>query len=89
MPGKHRVSSEQAMLFVGNIRERLSLISLSGEEYANALGSSAALGIVGGNIYDALLGHCALKAEVETIYTWNSKHYARCGPEISRRLKTP
>jgi predicted nucleic acid-binding protein len=57
MPGKHRVSSEQAMLFVGNIRERLSLISLSGEEYANALGPSAALGIVGGNIYDALLGH--------------------------------
>lgn len=89
MPGKHRISPEQAMLFVGNIRERLSLISLSGGEYSNALGSSAALGIVGGNIYDALLAHCALKADVETIYTWNARHYARCGPEVTRRLQTP
>src|SRR5437867_9265667 len=73
MPGKHRISGEQAMLFIGSIRERLSLISLSGDEYADALGSSAALGIVGGNIYDAMLAHCALKAEAATIYTWNSR----------------
>jgi len=89
MPGKHRISPEQAMLFVGNIRERLSLISLSGEEYSDALGSAAALGIVGGNIYDALLAHCSLKAEAEIIYTWNSRHYARLGDEVSRRLRTP
>jgi predicted nucleic acid-binding protein len=38
MPGKHRISSAQAMLFVGSICERLSLVSLDGEEYAKALG---------------------------------------------------
>jgi len=27
MPGKHRISGEQAMLFVGSIRERLSIIA--------------------------------------------------------------
>src|SRR5579859_3017594 len=59
MPGKHRISAEQAMLFVGSIRERLSIVALSGEEYADALQHSAALGIVGGGIYDAMLARCA------------------------------
>ena len=43
MPGKHRISAEQAMLFVGSIRERLSIVALSGDEYADALQHSAAL----------------------------------------------
>ena len=48
MPGKHRISGAQVMLFVGSICERLSLVSLDGEEYAKALGAAAALGVVGG-----------------------------------------
>ena len=89
MPGKHRISAEQAMLFLHSIRERLSLIALSGDEYADALQASAALGIVGGGIYDAMLAQCALKAQAEAIYTWNARHYALCGREIVRRLRTP
>ncbi len=89
MPGKRRISGEQAMLFVGSIRERLSIIGLSGDEYADALQASAALGIVGGGIYDAMLAHCALKAQAETIYSWNGRHYAQCGPEVTQRLRTP
>jgi predicted nucleic acid-binding protein len=89
MPGKHRISGEQAILFIGNIRERLSIIDLSGDEYASALEASAALGIVGGNIYDAMLASCALKAKAETIYTWNERHYARCGADVIKRLRTP
>jgi len=89
MPGKHRISGEQAILFIGSIRERLSVIQLSGDEYADALQASAARGIVAGGIYDAMLAHCALKAEAETIYSWNARHYAQCGPEVTRRLRTP
>jgi predicted nucleic acid-binding protein len=89
MPGKRRISGEQAMLFIGNIRERLSMVALSGEEYADALQTSAARGIVGGTIYDALLAHCALKARAEAIYTWNLRHYALCGREVVGRLRTP
>ena len=89
MPGKHRISSDQAVLFIGNIRERLSVIGLSGDEYAQALEASAARGIVGGTIYDAMLAHCALQAQAEIIYTWNARHYALCGPEIGARLRTP
>ena len=89
MPGKHRISGEQAMLFIGSIRERLSVVSLTGDEYADALGASAARGIVGGGIYDALLAHCAIKAQAEVIYTWNGRHYSQCGPEVTQRLRTP
>lgn len=89
MPGKHRISSEQAMLFIGSIRERLSIVALNGDEYADALHASSALGIVGDGIYDAMLAHCALKGEAETIYTWNERHYAQCGAEVTRRLRLP
>jgi predicted nucleic acid-binding protein len=89
MPGKRRVSGEQAMLFIGNIRERLLIIALSGEEYADALQASAALGIAGGGIYDAMLAHCAIKAKAQTIYTWNTRHYTLCGREVTARLRTP
>ena len=89
MPGRHRISAEQAMLFIGSIRERLSIIALTGAEYVDALAASSALGIVGGGIYDPMLAHCALKAEARTIYSWNVRHYALCGPEVTRRLSAP
>ncbi len=59
MPGRHRISGEQAMLFINNICERLSLVALDGKEYAEALRAAASLSIVGEGIYDALLAHCA------------------------------
>jgi|SRR5271165_3214415 len=62
MPGKHRIRGEQAMLFVGSIRERLSIVALDGDEYAKALEVSAARGVIGGGIYDAILAQCAIKA---------------------------
>jgi len=89
MPGKHRISGEQAMLFIGSIRERLSVVALDGDDYAEALQASAARGIIGGGIHDAILAHCALKAQAETIYSWNTRHYVPCGAEVTQRLRTP
>jgi predicted nucleic acid-binding protein len=89
MPGKRRIAGEQAMLFIGNIRERLSIIALDAEEYAEALTASAARGIIGGTIYDAMLAHCALKSKAQAIYTWNTRHYALCGQEVASRVRTP
>ena len=89
MPGKARVSGDEAMLFLGNIRDRLTLIALSDAEYFKALETSAGIGLAGGGIYDALLGHCALKAQAETIYTWNVKHFKRLGPDIAARVTNP
>src|SRR5262249_32300452 len=89
MPGKHRISAEQAMLFIGSIRERLSIVALNGSDYVHALERSAARGIVGGAIYDGVLAHCAVKAKAETIYSWNTRHYALCGEDVTHRLRTP
>ena len=89
MPGKDRASADEAVLFLGSIRERLSIITLTDQEYFKVLEASAALGVTGGGIYDALLGHCALKSRAEVIYTWNLRHFERLGPEIAGRVSTP
>jgi len=80
MPGKRRISAEQAMLFVANIRERLEVIALTGDAYAEAMEFFAERGIVGGAIYDAMLAQCALKSGAEAIHSWNSQHYSQCVP---------
>jgi hypothetical protein len=77
------------MLFIGNIRDRLSLVVLDGEEYAEALQASAIRSIVGGAIYGAVIAHCAIKSKAQTIYTWNVRHYALCGRDVASRLRTP
>jgi predicted nucleic acid-binding protein len=89
MPGRHRISSAQAMLFIDSIRERLSTVALDGEECADALKAAASLGIVGGGIYDAMIAHCALKAKADVIYSWNTRHYSLCGAAVIERLRTP
>ena len=87
--GRDRVSGDGALLFLGNVRERLTTIALDPQEYFAALEASAPLGIAGGATYDALLGYCAMKAEAQSIYTWNVKDFQRLGPTIAARVKTP
>jgi predicted nucleic acid-binding protein len=89
MTGKHRISSEQPLLFINNIRERLTIVGLTADEYAKTLQTFAELGVVGGAIYDALLAGCALKASAETLFTWNIRHYSQLGPKIAPLLQTP
>lgn len=89
LPGRHRLSPEQVLLFVEEIEERLTLISLDSREYSASIRSAVAAGIVGGILYDALLARCARKANAEVIYTWNLQHFRRLGPEVAKRVKTP
>ena len=77
------------MRFLGDVLERLMVVSLDNQEYFKVLETSSALGIAGGAIYDALLGHCALKANAQTIYTWNAKYFMRLGSTIAGRVKIP
>lgn len=77
------------MLFLANIAERLTFVSLNAGEYWKAIEESAEFGVVGGNIYDALLAHCALKAKADIIYTWNLGHFQQLGSEVTKRLRTP
>jgi hypothetical protein len=77
------------MLFIGEIHERLTVIALDGDEYAEMLQRAATAGVVGGAVYDAILASCAPKSAAEVIYTWNVRHFSQFGPEVRRRLRTP
>jgi predicted nucleic acid-binding protein len=87
--GRERVSGEHAMLFLENVRERLTIVSLDEQEYIDAIEASSGLGIAGGAIYDSLLAHCALKFKAQAIYTWNTKDFVRLGKAVADRVRKP
>ena len=89
MPGKRRVSGDEALLFLGDVRDRLTIVALDEAEYFEVVKGAAAGGLAGGAVYDAILGHCALKAKAKNIYTWNTKDFLRLPPAIAGRVKNP
>ncbi len=89
MPADRRVRPEQALLFIADLEARLSLIALDANEIVWAINDFAAIGVVGGTIYDGLLARCALKAKARVIYTWNVRHFRQFGPEVEKKLRTP
>lgn len=89
MPGNRRVSGHEATLFLGNVRERLTLVALDSQDYIDAMESAAAVHLAGGAIYDALLSQCAVKAKAAVLYTWNTRDFLRLGPAIARRIRRP
>jgi predicted nucleic acid-binding protein len=89
MPGKRRVGGDAALLFLTDIRDHLTLISLDDRDYFQTIEEAAALHLASGAIYDALLGHCALKAKAETLYTWNAQDFLRLRQPIAARVRRP
>jgi predicted nucleic acid-binding protein len=89
MPAQHRANPDHVMLFIKDLRDRLSFVALDEQEYFQTLEASAAAGLGSGAVYDAILGHCALKADAETIYTWNTKDSLRLPQPIRARVKRP
>ena len=89
LPGKQRMSCEQTLVFLDEIRNRLKTVVLDGEEYGSTIADAAAEGVLGGMVYDALIARCALKGQAQTIFTWNVDHFRRLGPEVAKRVRTP
>lgn len=88
MPGKNRVGGDEALLYIGSIREHLSVVSLTIEEYQRALEEAARERVAGGSVYDLVLAHCALKADAAGLYTWNTRHFQRFAA-VADRVRTP
>jgi predicted nucleic acid-binding protein len=86
---KPMIPPEQALLFVEELRNRLTLVSLSAEEYFATIQNAAARGFAGGRIYDALLLACAAKCKAQAVFTWNLKHYQSLAPGLATRIQTP
>ncbi len=77
------------MLFLEDMARRMTIVALDAEEYWSAIADAAESGVAGGLTYDALLANCALKAKVETIYTWDVDHFRQFGSNVAKLIKTP
>jgi predicted nucleic acid-binding protein len=88
LPLRPRITGPEGLLVLKQIRERLSLVSLSEEEYIAAL-DRVSESIVGGAAYDALIAQCALKSRAGVLLTWNVRDFRRLGAEVARLVRTP
>jgi len=89
LPVKDVIPPDQALLFVQEVRDRLTLVTLTEAEYFTTIERAAALQFISGRIYDALLLRCAAKVKAEQIYTWNLNHFRAISPALADRIQTP
>ncbi len=89
LPGKSRMSCEQALLFIQEVRNFLTVVTLDEEDYISTLTKASTNNTAGGIIYDYLIARCALKAQADVLYTWNVGDFSRLAPEIARIVSTP
>ena len=89
LPIRPILPPEQVMLFVQEVRDRLTLVPLGESEYFETIQQAASAGFNSGRVYDALLLRCAVKVKAQTIYTWNLKHFQAIAPGLAARIRTP
>jgi predicted nucleic acid-binding protein len=88
LPVRPRITGHDGMTVLKQIRDRLTVISLTGQEYVSAL-ESVSGSVVGGAAYDALIAKSAVKAGADVLLTWNLRDFSRFGAEIAQLVKTP
>ena len=89
MPGKDRVTPEEALLFLADVRARLAVVSLSEADYVTVLADAGTNSVVDGGIYDALLSRCAVNTRCDVLYSWNVKHFTRLGADVAALVRRP
>jgi len=88
LPVRPRFTGADGMAVLEQIRAKLTIVSLTEDEYVSAIRSVSET-IVGGAAYDALIARCAIKAEVDVLLTWNRRDFMRFGADIARIVQTP
>jgi len=88
LPVRPRINGRDGIAVIKQIRDRLTMVSLTEPEYFAAL-ESVSDTIVGAAAYDSLIAHCALKVGADTILTWNARDFTRLNQEIAKRVRTP
>jgi predicted nucleic acid-binding protein len=85
----HRFHPKQALTVVESLGNHLQCVTLTADEVLATVKRTAALGLMGGIIYDALLMACARKVDAESIYTWNADDFKLLAPDLAERIVTP
>jgi predicted nucleic acid-binding protein len=88
LPVRPRITPEQGLLFVENVRDNFSVVTLSAAEQFEAAAEAARRGLGGAKVYDLLTLRCALKAGAERVYALDLKAFTRlAAPEFRERLE--
>ena len=83
LPVPPRITGRDGMTVLKQIRDRLTVISLTEQEYVSALESMSG-SVVGGAAYGALIAKCAVKAGAAVLLTWNLRDFTRFGSEVAQ-----
>jgi predicted nucleic acid-binding protein len=81
--------SDAQQLIKHNVTERLEIVFLSDQDYIQVIEHLAALGIVGGATYDALILRAAANAKVDLVVTLNEKDFQRVYPNLADKIVAP
>jgi len=90
LPVKPPVPPEQALLFVQQIRQLFTVVSLTDEEYFSTVERLAQNGLAKNYIYDALIVRAAEKSGADIVYTWNIGDFLKVShPSILSKIRVP
>ena len=78
LPVAKRISPDEARTLIEHaVVGRLKVLPITPADYRTVLREVAALGIRSGAVYDALHAHCARKAGVDQVLTYNLADFER------------
>jgi predicted nucleic acid-binding protein len=91
LPLPFRHSPREALLSLEeNVLRCFRVLALSAADYVSTVRDAASKEIRGGTTYDALIFKAALKARVERVYTFNTRHFeAIADPRFFQLLASP
>jgi predicted nucleic acid-binding protein len=85
----YRTSPATANQLLTENLARFARVSLTAEDYQTVIRKVVQLNISGGGIYDALIAQAALIANVDSLLTFNAKHFIRLGKEVAQLVQIP
>jgi predicted nucleic acid-binding protein len=72
-----------------NILHAFEIVTLSANEYQDAIQRCSQIGWAGGRVYDVLHLDSARKAACDRIYTFNVRHFQQLAPELRGLIGSP
>lgn len=90
LPVKPPIPAEQALLFIRQIREKFTVLSLTSKEYLETIERLAEAGLGRSVVFDGLITTAAAKSGANGIYTWDVDDFKRVCPEpLAGKIRTP
>jgi predicted nucleic acid-binding protein len=90
LPVKPRISPGGARRLIReNIESSARIVTLTSADHGSVLDRMALLGIIGGNVYDALLAGAAEKAGARRLLTLNPEDFQKAWPEGKGIITVP